>query len=130
MEQTQNTSAVIKQPKDHWRSAYKNFLHVFYFWIFLAVCSIVIYFMKIAEIQKLTLVDHLQFVAFGAAWFIISQQFKKHTKSAITISYTLIGIMLLWNIVSNGFNIIVLLIYGYFLYLVYRASKTKVSTTV
>ncbi len=58
-------------------------------------------------------------------WFYLAQLFKKRDKKAITFGYALLIILLIWNIIYS-INIIMILIFGYLLYLVYRASKSEI----
>jgi hypothetical protein len=66
-----------------------------------------------------------QFIAFGVIWYLLAQLFKNRKESAIATGYILLAILLLGNIIASGINIILILIYAYFFYLIYRVSKNK-----
>ncbi len=113
--------------KDRWNLAYKNFLHISYVGGFVSVAALVFWLLKpeLAKEYKVgVLVIATAFVMTGI-WFYLAQLFKKRDKKAITFGYALLIILLIWNIIYS-INIIMILIFGYLLYLVYRASKSEI----
>ncbi len=111
-------------PKDAWQIAYKNFIQFFYFWVFIFVVLFIMYFMKEESISKFTFLNYMEFFLYGIFWFSIAMLFKQGNKMAIYFGYISISILFIFNIFS-GFNIILILLYGYLLYLIYKASKTS-----
>lgn len=109
--------------KDAWYLAYRNFIQIFYVWVILIPILVIMYLTKQKEIQNLTIIGHLQFFLSGILWFSLGMLFKRRNKSAILIGYISISILLVASLFS-GLNIILIIIYGYFLSVVYKASKT------
>ncbi len=115
------------QIKDAWWVAYKNFLHVSYFGVFLTVLLTVLFFVNTAETKGLiSLKSIIATLIFTVVWYYLAQKFKKREKSAVSFGYIFLIITLVLNLIS-GINIIVILISLYFLYLVYKASKSSVA---
>lgn len=110
----------VKQ-KDYWKLVYKNFLHFSYFGMFLFLVSLIIQIAKVGPYQQLTMVGSLEILVITIIWFIISQLFKKHHKSSITVGYIFLAILTVFCLFP--INLIGLLIDGYLFYLVYKASK-------
>lgn len=125
MEQEKNK--IVVQTKDAWHSAYKNFLHFGYFGVFLVVSVLFLVLTKnpvVVDQKNLTIASFIQIFVFTGGWFYLAQLFKNHKKSAINTAYIFLTVFAVYNFITS-FNLLVLVVYGYFFYLVYRASKEK-----
>ncbi|MEI7719841.1 MAG: hypothetical protein WCI89_01375 [bacterium] len=114
------------QKKDAWNVAYKNFLHISYFGGFIFLVFLVLYVMKVEQVKAFISIWLLvtPLVATGV-WYYLAQMFKKRDKKAIPFGYTLLSVMLALDLYYSGINIVMILIFGYLLYLVYKASKAE-----
>lgn len=119
------------QKKDAWNVAYKNFLHVSYFAGFLFLVLLVLYIMKVEQVKAYISISVIitTFVVAGL-WYYLAQMFKQRDRKAIPFGYTFLFIMLVWNLYYSGINIIMILIFGYLLYLVYKASKSEINLPI
>lgn len=119
------------QKKDAWNVAYKNFLHISYFAGFIFLVFLVLYIMKVEQVKAFISIWVLvtTLVATGV-WYYLAQMFKKRDKKAIPFGYTLLSVMLALNLYYSGINIVMILFFGYLLYLVYKASKSEATISV
>src|SRR3989344_6127565 len=111
--------------KDHWESAYKNFLHVLYFWVFLLIASAAMWFLGykpfMQQFDTVASVWHILWFLFsGVFWFALSRLFKQRNKNAILIGYISQGIIAAGILLGGGY--IAVLIPLYFIWLIYKAS--------
>ncbi len=119
------------QKKDAWNVAYKNFLHISYFGGFLFLVFLVLYVMKVEQAKAfISIWAILTTLISTGVWYSLAQMFKKRDKKAIPFGYTLLSIMLASNLYYFGINIVMILIFGYLLYLVYKASKSEINLPV
>ena len=134
----QNTPDIKK--KDSWNTAYKNFLHISYFAGFIFLVSLIFYLMKVeyaGEFMSIWWV--IIILVMTLVWYYMAQMFKKRDKKAIRFGYIFLSAMLAWNL-FGGINIYenrisideintvaAILVFGYLLYLVYKASKSEIN---
>ena len=121
----------IVQKKDAWNAAYKNFLHISYFAGFIFLVFLVLYIMKVEQVKAFISIWVIAttLVTTGV-WYYLAQMFKKRDKKAIPFGYTLLSVMLALNLYYSGINIVMILFFGYLLYLVYKASKSEATISV
>ena len=116
------------QKKDAWHVAYKNLLHISYFAGFLFLVFIVLYVMKVEQLKAfISIRVILTTLISTGVWYSLAQMFKKRDKKAIPFGYTLLSIMFALNLYYSEINIIMILIFGYLLYLVYKTSKSEIN---
>ncbi len=114
--------------KDRWNIAYKNFVQISYFGGFFAFLLLVLYVVKFEWIKEFISIDILIVsLVTPFAWYYLAQLFKKRDKKAISLSYIFLAILFAWSF-FYGINIVMILIFGYLLYIVYKANKSGVNS--
>ena len=111
-------------PKDPWSQAYKEFNAI-------AILAGVLYcFLLLAkltgnvDIDKFVTMSTIGWIVIPvivAGWYVLGQLFKRHHKLAVPIGFGVIGLSVVSGLIN--FNIILLLICGYYLYVIYRVQK-------
>lgn len=118
------------QKKDAWNLAYKNFLHISYFGGFIFLVSLVLYIMKVEQVKAfISIWGIVTTLVTAGVWYYLAQMFKKRDKKAIPFGYTLLSVMLALSLYQSR-NIVMILLFGYLFYLVYKASKSEILPAV
>jgi len=111
--------------KDYWKKASREFSAVAYFALVIFLIAIAVRLFSSNQEAKaiLTPVTFLLFFIAIVAWFMLGHFFRTHNKLAVPLGLVINGLGLVMGIVR--FNIVVLLIFAYFFYIIFRAKKQQ-----
>ncbi|MDP2705062.1 MAG: hypothetical protein U1D31_02440 [Patescibacteria group bacterium] len=113
----------IRKEKNAWDLASREFAHFSYFAGFVFLVFLILYLLK-TEYGFVNIWEVLFSLVIVLFWYTLAQLFKKRDRKAVILSYIAILILFVWNLLDRV-NIFAVLIFGYLLYRVYMADKSK-----
>lgn len=119
--------------KDYWIQAYKEFFYLGLFGVFLDSVFLISWVLDAEWIRtfesqagKIGILSILLFFAATIFWLALGLSFKKKKIWAIKLGYGVIGVLLVTSIIS--LNLITVLIFSYFLWVIRKAQKQSTIT--